>query len=1035
MAYYQIKKFEVNRRMIKNSIWQTKLPVFLSFLIVIVLISTSQASLIKTGITSQKMSHRVVFPPFPTSTTSSYDDPYYTWKDDFNDETKIDLSPPGAGETQGYIVENSQVSMQDTYSVWTDPAWTRMEPITITNNGNSLTNYALKIVVPYDGDMQTDYDDLRFKFQGEDYWLDYWIEDRNSDPNNPSATVWIKIPSIPNGQSTLFMFYGNSNAEYVGDFQSVFSEWSKEWTHDERVSQHAESEGSWDPDVAFGDSRFFVAWEEGTVLPINQEIRGQIHTADGDIVARDFDIGNPSGAVVHQENPSVAYGGNRFLVAWEKYTIPGSAYSMDIAATLLTTTGDIVKQFSVCTESNCQADPCVAFDSVNNRFCIVWEDARSGSDNYNLFARFYDTSGNHVGSEQIICNDPNSQAEPWIAFDDVNSHFFVVWEEGVEPDTGPFSLYGRLFDAQGTPIGSRLSIASGTTQTDYNFPCVAFCEQTERFLVTWNEDDISDNDWWGNIWGKIYDKNGAVVVDTFKIQNGEFTRTDVVPYLATNFLVAYDGGGEIWGKLIGSDGSIITTSALQLSDDESSPADWVNLASGDERVFVSWEDTRVVYPPPYNGNPDVYANIWNLNIPSGSDVTYSVGGEKKLRLSAAVTSISIEPEGLRTWHEFNAVFTGSVTFSLLDGQGNVLRSDVSSGANLQGISSSSLRLMARFSRNTPASSPMLEKWNVTYVGEDSSPPRTEIQDILGEEGDNGWYVSTVNILLAATDGQKGVGVDEMYYSLNGGDPLQYDDNMGILLPADDEELYGEWNVEYWSVDKAGNVEAPHEVEIKVDKQRPYIEITEPADKAELKGAFWVRTNPSDGGSGIWKVVFDTGTPFNNPVTVSTTPWEWYCDRTSLKGWHYIQAEVYDYAGNTYKDTIQIYFDNRKYDEFDNRWCFVLAVGNGVTTDKTTALSAADVVNRLSFQWINRFDQLQRWSENIEMGDPHATCFVFGEVQWNFSSGLCFSAGLNGVYSLEGSQAGNAKQFFGVVLSDATPNVVIGVAASMHAAAV
>ncbi|EMR75490.1 hypothetical protein MBGDF03_00988 [Thermoplasmatales archaeon SCGC AB-540-F20] len=46
-------------------------------------------------------------------------------------------------------------------------------------------------------------------------------------------------------------------------------------------------------------------------------------------------------------------------------------------------------------------------------------------------------------------------------------------------------------------------------------PVFVFCEETERYLITWNDCDISDEDWYGNIWGMILDDSGDVVVDTF----------------------------------------------------------------------------------------------------------------------------------------------------------------------------------------------------------------------------------------------------------------------------------------------------------------------------------------------------------------------------------------------------------------------------------------------------------------------------------------------------------------------------------------
>ncbi|MCD6422243.1 DUF2341 domain-containing protein, partial [bacterium] len=61
---------------------------------------------------------------------------------------------------------------------WWNSAWTRRRNITIDNtqNSNTLTNYPVLIRVPYDSDMQTDFDDLRFVDSDDSTELSYWVE-------------------------------------------------------------------------------------------------------------------------------------------------------------------------------------------------------------------------------------------------------------------------------------------------------------------------------------------------------------------------------------------------------------------------------------------------------------------------------------------------------------------------------------------------------------------------------------------------------------------------------------------------------------------------------------------------------------------------------------------------------------------------------------------------------------------------------------------------------------------------------------------
>jgi hypothetical protein len=908
------------------------------FLVICMMFSAAQALLISYDPLDVSGSKTSLLSPLPL-----LEDNYYTWEDLFNDATKVDPSM-----SYNYEIVGGSVRMKDTYPLWTDPMWTRLKQITITNNaGEVLYDYALRLLIPYDADMRSDYGDIRFKHDSSgDVTCNYWVE--TSDAS--SATVWVKIPYAPMGTSKMYLFYGNPAATSQSNFYGVFTVWEEYWPNDEQISYHGNNEGAWDSDVSFGNNDFLVCWEEGQpyyppyTFGFKQQIRASMYDSDGTRVVFDNLVYTDNTLYYRNENPSIDYGAGKFFVAWERYdTVANpSVTTEDIKARTVVRNGNqltLGSVISVCSAADCQADANVQFDSVNNQFCVVWEDARNGETNYNLYGRLYDSNGNPVGGEKNICTAANTQCEPWVAFDPIHAQYMIVWEEGITPDNGPFSIKAGLYDSSLTQIGNTITIAIGTDSMDYNFPCVEFSIPTQQYLITYNNDDISADDWWGNIWGTLYDDAGNVVVPIFQIKSGEFVRTDIVPYLTSSFLVSYNskgvsgGSGLIWGKLISSEGEVFTGD-VQFSASTAAEADWANMAVGDDKVFVTWEDIRVYYPYPWNDiSVDSFGNLWRLNIPSGSEMTYSIGDEKVLLLEAQITSIPIDPENLLAWFDFDAVFNGTISFDVLNGAGStVLLPGVSPGQSLQALDLVPLRLRANFTRSNPSYSPTLESWNVRFIGLDEVPPVTVLDHIAGTQGLNGWYTSQgLTVWLSSYDLPEGTGsgVNHTYYTLNDEQTQEYDTGNGISLVVTQEmQWMGVWEVTFWSVDRSGNSEdntqPDNTILIKIDAERPYVEITEPVDEQQVNLPFWVRANVSDNGI-IDRVEFDIE-PFGQhpglPYVDTEPPFEWLCnisempraDRSSDGGQtlginKMIRARVYDESGQVWTDEHWIWINN------------------------------------------------------------------------------------------------------------------------------
>jgi hypothetical protein len=97
---------------------------------------------------------------------------------------------------------------------WMDLGWQYRKPITVSNSGSTATNEDVLITVDTlalvnEGKLQATCNDLRFTDSDENTTLSYWIE---SGCNTTSTKIWTRIPSLPSGGKTIYMYYGNPTA-------------------------------------------------------------------------------------------------------------------------------------------------------------------------------------------------------------------------------------------------------------------------------------------------------------------------------------------------------------------------------------------------------------------------------------------------------------------------------------------------------------------------------------------------------------------------------------------------------------------------------------------------------------------------------------------------------------------------------------------------------------------------------------------------------------------------------------------------------
>lgn len=115
--------------------------------------------------------------------------------------------------------------------------------------------------------------------------------------------------------------------------------------------------------------------------------------------------------------------------------------------------GSIIPVSDAESEFNPRTNPKAAFDNVNERFMVVWEDARNGTanlSNMDIYSQFIDPQGNLSGGNSIVTAAGGNQIQPAVAFgDNLFRDFLVLWKDG--RTAGNADIYGQLMQYSTAP--------------------------------------------------------------------------------------------------------------------------------------------------------------------------------------------------------------------------------------------------------------------------------------------------------------------------------------------------------------------------------------------------------------------------------------------------------------------------------------------------------------------------------------------------------------------------------------------------------
>ena len=228
-----------------------------------------------------------------------------------------------------------------------------------------------------------------------------------------------------------------------------------------------------------GNNRYLIAYQ--SIETSGSSILVQLVDQDGTPVAPAVSIVSSTFLLSH---PSVAFDdvNMRYLVVWQQ---PDGS-DTDIYGQFVNTDGLLSKRdgtngsdnFVICNNSFVQENPVLAFDDLNERYLVAWEDRRNGTypDLYgqlvNADGSLVDRDGNMIPDPDldnfIISDAANSQSDLALALDGVNNKFIAVWRDDRFNAYSQVEIYAALINPDGSILKSDFPVADSIGTYKYN---------------------------------------------------------------------------------------------------------------------------------------------------------------------------------------------------------------------------------------------------------------------------------------------------------------------------------------------------------------------------------------------------------------------------------------------------------------------------------------------------------------------------------------------------------------------------------------
>ena len=259
------------------------------------------------------------------------------------------------------------------------------------------------------------------------------------------------------------------------------------------------------PSVYSNGSNYFVTWTTQVHDGYGYGVYGQVVDSDGSFVGSEILINTTTSG--HEWNPSVTSDGNNYLAMWRDYSNDNKAKGKIINSNGTPSSNEF-DLGTIFTDYHTSQQ--AVFNGTH--YLVAYSDQETGAGD-TIYGRLFNTDGTPAGSDFQISEDgPGAKYARSMAYDGTKTLLVYNLQIG---DGDDYGIYGRFIGNDGTLLGEEFLINQVTAGQQLS-PEVAF--DGDQFLVIWQDESGSDGDTHG-ISGRFIDNDGTFLTDEFVVNN------------------------------------------------------------------------------------------------------------------------------------------------------------------------------------------------------------------------------------------------------------------------------------------------------------------------------------------------------------------------------------------------------------------------------------------------------------------------------------------------------------------------------------